>query len=395
MALRHVVFLRNQRSQFGVLQAFTEGLEEAFKRLGIKTDVYDFDDYESGKIIPKITASRPDCTIGFDILLPEDSPLRGLKIPHYAPLSNAAPYYPELRFSKHMLTSFMEEDSCGFYKRLGVENVFFLPQAISRELLPSKGTNLATQKRDLDVVMASNFVNPDAISKVWKEQLSTASYDAMHNLAERVLASPNVSHLQAFFELVEERGPFEKELLDKKLDFFSQLNFLEIYIHNVDRLRMVQSIEGYTVHIYCAKDALPNWQQALKNKKNIRYEEPVSFKELAGIFGRARCVLNSMPTIKRGLHERLLVALSQGASVLSSENIFISSQFYQQKALLEVLSPNYSYINVLLEKAFANEEARLADVISTHKTIEENHTWDARAKTLAETLPPFLNMLKK
>ncbi len=391
MALKSVAFLRNTKSQFGVLESFTAGLEEAFHCLGVKTAVFDFDDYESGKAIGEIVALNPDCTIGFNILLPEDSPLHEFKIPHYAPLCDSATYYPELRLTNHLVASFMEQDSFGFSRKLGVENIFFLPHAIASSSLLSKQQILG-HKRDLDVVVPGSFVNPDAIRKIWEEQLSQDGLNAMLDLAEKVLASPHISHLQAFYELIEERGFFEKELMEKKLDYFSQLNLLEVYIRNIDRLRIVQGIEGHTVHIFCSKVVEPNWKQALKDKKNVQYAGEASFGELASIFARSKMVVNSIPTIKRGLHERLLLALSQGASVLSNENIFIAKDFYQPLATIEYLSPNYK---AQIDDVLKDEQARLNDVISTHDIIRERHTWDVRAKTLVETLPPILEQVRK
>lgn len=122
MSLKSVVFLRNKRSANAVLEAFADGLQEAFGRMGLLTASYDFEEYETGACIPKILAQSPDCTIGFNILLPEDSPLQ---VPHYAPLCDSATYYPELRLTNHLIASFMEQDSFGFYKKLGVQNIFF------------------------------------------------------------------------------------------------------------------------------------------------------------------------------------------------------------------------------------------------------------------------------
>lgn len=389
MTIKSVVFFKNNKSLSGVLEAFTDGLAKALAKQGVAVTSYGWDEYENGKCIAKIAQNPPDCTIGFNILLPEDSPLKELNIPHYAPLCDCATYYPELRLSDHMLASFMEQDSYGFYKRLGVENIFFMPHAINAGAISQdKGM------RDLDIVMAGSFILPEAISKIWGEQLTPQSRDDMLAIAERVLASPNVSHLQAFTELVEQHGSFEKELLSKKLDFFSQLNMLEVYIRNVDRLRLIQAIEGRTVHIFSAKPFAESWKRALKDKKNVQFYDEVPFNELPAIFGRARCVINSIPTIKRGLHERLLLALASGASVLGNDNLFIQSQFPASSANLTYLSPDYKKVNTLLDQAFSNEEKRLADVFATQKIIQENHTWDARAKTLIETLPPFLRRLQ-
>lgn len=367
-----------------MLSAMSKGLEKALNRLGVKTASFDFEEYENGAALDAIKNLKPDCTIGFNILLPEDSPLNELGIVHYAPLCDSATYYPELRLTSHMIASFMDEDSYGFLKMLGVEKIFYMPHAISSDDLSEK-----KGKRDLDVVMAGSFVNPEAIGKVWDEQLSPKGRDTMLEIAERVLASPNLSHLQAFFELVEQHGPFEKELLSKKLDFFSQLNMLEVYIRNTDRLRLIQNIEGRTVHIFSAKVFQHNWQRALQDKKNVQYHDEVPFEQLAEIFGRARAVINSIPTIKRGLHERLLLALAQGASVISNENMVVPVEFRQPNAVLLYLSPDYKGVNTLLDEAFTDEEARLNDVLATHKTIKERHSWDARAKTLIKTLPTF------
>lgn len=385
MALKSVVFLRNKRSANAVLEAFADGLQEAFGRMGLLTASYDFEEYETGACIPKILAQSPDCTIGFNILLPEDSPLR---VPHYAPLCDSATYYPELRLTNHLIASFMEQDSFGFYKKLGVQNIFFLPHAIAAKYLSEK-----QQKRDLDVVVAGSFVNPDVIRKVWQEQLSPKAQQAMLDIAEKVLASPHLSHLQAFLELIEEHGAFEKELLAKKLDFFSQINMLEVYIRNTDRKRLLENIKDHTIHIFTSKEYREAWKFALSGKSNIVFHDNVPFHELPAIFSRARAVVNSMPTIKRGLHERLLLALASGASVLGSDNIFIAKEFNEPKALVTLLSPDYTNVNDLLHNAFQDEDDRVKAVLATHKTIKNAHTWDVRAKNLAAVLPPIIKSL--
>ena len=81
------------------------------------------------------------------------------------------------------------------------------------------------------------------------------------------------------------------------------------------------------------------------------------------------------------------------SSLFYNDNIFIQNQFPTSSAILTYLSPDYKKVNSLLDQALGNEEKRLADVFATHKIIQENHTWDVRAKTLMDTLPPFLRRL--
>jgi hypothetical protein len=183
--------------------------------------------------------------------------------------------------------------------------------------------------------------------------------------------------------------------MKKEINFYDTMNSLELYIRSVDRVRFLQAIEACDLHIFGAKKYEDDWKRVLKGKKRVHFHDEVAHHALPEIFRRARAVLNSLPTIKRGLHERLLLALTQGASVLGNANVFIHSQFGQSKALLNILPPDYNSANALLEEAFQDEDARLEDVFATHSIIRDKHTWDARAETLTKRLPKFLQEIRE
>lgn len=393
MSVQRIDFFHNRRSQYGVLEIFRDGLQKALRKLNVASDSFEFEELEEDTdILPRVAKNHPDCTAGFNILLPRSSPIESLNLPHLSILVDFCSYYPEILRTNHIVATFVEEDSCGFLQHLGFQNALFLPHAIDKELLQAR---VFQTKRNLDVVMSSSYVNPEAIIKLWRERLSKASVDALLQMAEEVLSSPHRSHLQAFVELTEQHGPFEKELLAKKLDYFSELNLLEIYIRNIERQRLIQSITDYEVHMFCSKTSQEKWQEALKNQKNVIYHDEVPFAALPSIFQRAKVVINSIPFIKRGLHERLLVALSQGASCLSNENSYISSQFPQNLAVPQYLGPNYTLVNELIANCLQDEEARLNAVKETHALIGRYHTWDVRAETLVKKLPPILKRIKQ
>jgi len=395
MKLKHIDFFKNTKSQYGVLPAFSVGLRRALERQKVHTNDFDMEALSHGEIVAKLAKNRPDCTAGFNVVIPKHSAIEPLGIPHLSLIVDCATYYPELLQTDHVVASFVEEDSCGFLRMLGFSNVLFLPHAIDRELVSPKNLKeITSEKRDLDVVMCGSYYSADEIVSAWKELLSPSAVTHLIELAEEVMSSTHRTHLQAFVELVEKQGPFEKELLKKKIEYFDLMNSLELYIRSIDRVRFLQAIDGYDLHIFGAKQYEEGWMRELKGKKRLFFHPEVLHDELPKVFRRARCVLNSLPTIKRGFHERLLVALSQGASVLGNDNVYIQSQFPLSKALLNIMPPNYSRANALLDAAFKDEATRLEDVIATHTTIREHHTWDERAKTLLKKLPPLLQQLQ-
>lgn len=381
--------------QYGVQQAFTQGLQAALRRLNILSDSHDYKSLSHGQVVAELAKNSPDCTAGFNVIVAKHSPIEPLGIPHLSMIVDCATYYPELLDAPHAAISFVEEDSVGLFKRLGVQNVFYLPHAIDRELLSAQNVERAKkQKRDLDIVMCGSFHDGDEIIAMWKDLLSEKARRRLMDLAEEVLASPHRSHLQAFVELVELKDDFEGELKEKSIHFFDLMNSLEVYLRSIDRLRYLQAIEVGDIHIFGYKKYEESWKKALKSKKRLFFHPDVPYTELPAVMQRAKVVLNSMPTIKRGLHERILLALSQGASVLSNENSITTRFFPEPLAHLALLPPDYSAANALLEAAFKDEEARLSQVLKTHETILQQHTWDVRAQMLLKTLPPIIESIK-
>ncbi|MBS0654267.1 MAG: hypothetical protein JSR46_00675 [Verrucomicrobia bacterium] len=382
--MKRIDVFKNTKSKYGVLAAFTKGLQEAFRRAKIASRTFDILTQSEGHILSFFAKDMPDYTIGFNVV-PQHMSFEQLGIPHVALIVDCATHYPEILESKNAIAGFVELDSCGFYRQCGQKNVFFFPHAICQKQL--KSVSQMSVKRDLDVVMCGSYCDPEPIREGWKELLSKRAQDTLFDMAEQVLASDNLTHLQLFVTEMEKHGFFADEIRDKEIPAFTMINWLEMYIRGVDRVRFIQAIDGYDVHIFGDQPERAKWEKALKGKKGLYFHDEVAYEALPDIFLRTRAVLNSMPTIKRGLHERLLMGLSQGASVLSNNNVFLANTFHHPKALLNIQLPNYAQANELLAGAFANEEERLIDIEAAHEVIRREHTFDVRVKMLQDVLP--------
>ncbi len=163
----------------------------------------------------------------------------------------------------------------------------------------------------------------------------------------------------------------------------------------VERLQFIESINNYDVHVFGAAEEHANWKALFPDKKNLVLHDEIAYDKLPELFLQSRCVLNSEPMIKNGAHERLLLALCQGASVITSDNVFISSHFPESKAVMGVLEPDFAHLDELLKKCFEDEDARIKDVMATHDVIRSDFTWDVRAEMLLKQLPKMIEELKQ
>lgn len=368
------LFTFGHKQQYGVQEAFSCGLQKALQRAHVASTLYPYQELGTGSLLAALVQNRPDYTAGFNVTVAEHSPLEPLAIPHLAMILDSASYFPELLNNPKALVSFVDNESVAFFQKLGCKNVFFLPHAIERECIQEAQVD----KKDLDVVLTGSYIDPEAIVGTWRDLVSAESFNELTTLSEQVLASATLSPLRAFVELIEKHGAFEQELMQKGISFYDLLNSIDHYIRGMDRKRLVEAIDR-PVHIFGAKQYERFWP------KQCIFHDEVPYSQLHQIFSRARIVLNSMPMFKHALHERLLMSLAYNASVISTDSLYLRSQFPESKAISYYLSPNYTSVNDIIEEMLKDEPARLKAVQATHPILS-HHTWDVRAKELLNYL---------
>lgn len=386
--MRIDLFSNTSGHQYGVQKSFTEALQAAFHRNNVESSIYSYNELGEGKVIGELVKNRPDCTAGFNVTVAKHSPLEPLSIAHLSMILDSASYFPELLHAPNSIVSFVDEDCVSFFKLLGKKHVFYLPHACTVDF----GQNLHLD-RDLDIVLLGSYFDKDEVLQSWQEHLSPKAVDSLLDIAERALASATHSHLELFVKLVEEKGAFEKELVQKSINYFDILSSIELYMRAVDRIGLLEAID-YPIHIFGAKKYEASWKKAIRSSKKCIFHPEVSFSAVPDILLRTRICINSVPTYKRGLHERLLLALACGSSVLTNDNVKLQEAFGASSALLPYLYPNYEKVNSLIEATLSDEGERKTNAVATHDILRRHHSWDARAKYLVELLPPILAQIQ-
>ncbi len=381
MKLKTIAFFTYPKNhQYGVQQAFSEGLARALERAGVGSELFAYTDLGSGQILANLTKNRPSCTAGFNVVVGEHSPLEPLGLCHLSMIVDAASYFPELLKNPLAITSFVDEDSVGFFKMMGAKHVIYLPHAVEKAHVVSDNS-----MRDIDILLAASYIDIDEVVDILRALLSEKSSRELIQKAETVLSSETLSPLQAFVELVESHGSFEEELLQKKIPYFDLMNVFDRYIRAIDRVRIMEAIDR-PLHIYGT-----GWK---KNSKDI-FHDPVPFEKMPELLRRSKIVINSVPMFKRGLHERLLLALASGASVVTNKSYGLQKVFGEGGGLDYFLAPHYKDVNLAIERALGDEDSRFKAVLERHDLILQEHTWDARAKELILQLPPHIEAIEK
>jgi hypothetical protein len=377
--LKRIDIFQHPTSQYGVLGYFGQKLKEALERQHYTVRMFHPQEMSIGDILAKLQEEPPECTLAFNLIMPEASPLSELNIPHVAVLVDWATYYPELVKSTNSVSAFVDKTACEFFQSLGQKHVLFFPHAVEKEIF-SKG--IQAHPRDLEVVFSGTYMDEDAILAPWKEKLSQKAVRLMDQIAEETLTSKTRPHVAFFHD-----DEVLHELKNKQINIFSYFTGIDQLLRARDRIRLVQAVDGADLHIFGAAKDQEKWKKQLRGKRAVHFHDACSFEELFSIFSRAKYVLNSAPMHKGALHERLLYALSLGATVITNHSEFLQNNFPDTSALIYFEPPNYQAINSHLTQ---NEHVRMQEVMKARAIIEANHTWDHRVKLLQKELPKLL-----
>ena len=391
--MKTIHLFTNKKSQFGVLEIFSNELQEALRRAGIHSKTYDILQEGMGDIVAGFKDDMPECTIGFNMTITPDFFFDVFQIPHVAIYVDSISYHREMLDCPNIIGCFVEEDSRQFLQTLNRTNTLFFPHAIDTSYLRDK-SELTGRDREYDVVMCGTFYDPNFYLNNWKDLFSKRIADLLQDLAISVLYSNSRSPLRAFCEEVHPGDSVDKELLSLGIARFHVANSLEQYVRAIERMRFVDAISDYDVHVFGAKEEHVKWKHAFPDKKRLFLHDEVAYTSLPELFRRSKIVINSAPMIKHGIHERILLALSQGASVITSDNVYISQRFIQEKAVQGVLAPNFKNLDAIIEEMLEDEDERLDEVLETHPMIRSEFSWDARVTMLNERLPEMIQEIK-
>lgn len=393
-ALTKVAIFENSKSQHDVLRHFTSSLRRAFSNIGIKSITFDILEQSPTEILAMLVKEQVDCSLGFNVVVPEDLFFNVTQAPHVALIVDSATYYPELEHCPHSIATFAEEDSLQFMRLHNLPYTLYLPHAIDANLASEEKEGIVLRsQRDLDIVFAGSFIDPDAPYRLLKEYLEKPCITELDSIIEETLTDPNKSHLLRIIQLFERKESFAAQVFTSPIPPADIFNLVELIIRGRDRIRLLQNITEHNVHIVGAPQDESLWKAVLPRNKEVQFHKSVPYGDLFNLFLRSKIVLNSTPTIKRGYHERIFLAAAAGATVVTNSSSYTGHYPLVPPAVVTYTPLEYTKLNHLIHTICAEDDKRLQAVTAFRREIHINHTWDVRAKELALKLPAMISAI--
>jgi len=378
-------------SNYGVLHYFTNQLNEALKRQGIKSRVLEAKRTDPGPFLKAIFDNPPECTLSFNGLLPDDQGhffCDMINIPHVACLVDSpTSYIPLIRSDKTIITC-VDRTSVDFFQGLGFDKVLFMPHAIEPSIAPDLHV-----KWDYDVVMLSSCIDYEAIRASWKKKFSAPIREAMEEAIEMALDDFNIPFHLAFVKSLDRQVSRQTGIDPTTVNFLAILDEIEMFIRGKDRTELVKAIDEANVDIFGSAQGLTGWKKYLGKKSNVKIHDPVPFEQALKIMQHSKIILNSCPWINYGGHERLFAGIASGSLVITNENSFLNAQFKDGESIVFYQPRHWDKANHRINEYLSNEPKRLKIVENGRKIVMKSHTWDQRAAQLIKELPPILKKI--
>jgi hypothetical protein len=346
------------------------------------------DYYNPKPFLEELFRHRPDCTLSFNGLLPDDQGrffCDMIKIPHVACLVDAPNAFLPLVSSAYTLITCPDRFGCEFFQGLNCQNVLFLPHATGKD-----ETHPAAAERPLDVVMLGSCFDYEGRRASWKEQFPETICRAMEDAVELTFADQHTPYVQAFVNALDLQFAKLQSVDLKNINYPMIFEELDAYLRGRDRVALLRAIKDAHVHVYGSSDDNVSWQDYIGDQSNIEIHPSVDFHSALEIMKQAKIVLNSSPHLKNGAHERIFSGFAHGALVVTAENIYLREQFKDGQDIVFYRYNQWDNVNAKINHYLQNESERCVLVERAQKIVAAHHTWDQRAQVLLKEIAPLL-----
>ncbi|PJD96126.1 MAG: hypothetical protein CK425_06905 [Parachlamydia sp.] len=374
------------RSLYGVLNAFTDDFAEALSRQGVICRVLEANRDNPQPFLDQLFRDPPDCTLSFNGLLPDEEGrffCDLIQIPHVACLVDAPTHFLPLANSPLTIITTVDRSSQTFFHEIEHPQTFFMPHGVDKDF---KDIHAA---RKYSVVMLSSCIDYEAIHSNWQERFAPPLVEALNEAATVALSPKRTSYMHAFVQAIDKQAKLGRTI-DPQLNFVEALDMLERYIRGKDRVEMVRSIKNAPVDVFGTDDGTKKWSDFFKDQPNVRCHPQVRYEEALQIMQQTKILLSSCAWISDGLHERIPAGTQAGALVVCQENPYLLENFPQDQSLLFYTHGAWDKLNDQVDYYLGHEQERKNRVEAGKTLVQQNHTWDHRARQLLQELNVIL-----
>jgi len=236
--------------------------------------------------------------------------------------------------------------------------------------------SLETGERDIDVVLAGSYEDPEAIAAGWRQGAGKTTATLLDEIAERTLKdplTPLANHAQQAFDAHQ----VPVDVLEPDA-YCSLLVLVDRYVRSFWRGRCLEALDaaGIAANVYGL-----DWSRFRRATRH-RFLGSIGFTELYPILKRAKVLLAVGANFPHGSHERVLTAMRCGAATVTDHNPYFASTFAadRQLAFYDLARPESAADKVAALLAHRGERESLGE--AGRQAVVESHTWQHRARQL-------------
>jgi hypothetical protein len=163
-------------------------------------------------------------------------------------------------------------------------------------------------QREHDIVFVKTAVNPKQLRAGW-DNYPKKIRDIMEECAARLLTGVDVTVAVQCAQIFQERLVHWG---DRHELFLSCCSMVDRYVRAVRAERMVSALMEHENALIVG-----NWAYLDRSKSRATFRDPMPAVELDALYADSRIVVNTLPTVRYGLHERIVSGLLSKTAVVS------------------------------------------------------------------------------
>lgn len=369
-------------NQYGTAWQFLQGMYAALQRAGVTCRLLDFDPQFLREHLLTLHYDPPDMTFSFGTVSigSRQRLCDTVGIPHFSYLLDLAGYYVPHLQSPYSLASCIDRSDLEFLERLQVKNALFLPHATHA------GARGLAGERPYDVAFVGTAVDLEALVRGWKKDYGDKVAMVLEGVGKAILLQRAVPTPRILLEGLERGGV----ALGESFLFSHALRAVEDYARGKDRFEMLRAIRSFPVHVFGGAGNGRGWQELLGGQDNIVVHGALDYSATLEVMQKSRVVLNSAPTLKFGLHERIVDGLAAGALVVAEDLPYVGEAFLAGEEIVLRPCGMWEGLDESVASLLEGEARRNEMALAGRAKVLSAHTWDHRAATLLEKVPQLL-----
>lgn len=256
-----------------------------------------------------------------------------------------------------------------YYPHIRSVHVLSLGGVINSTLLPWK-------ERPYQLTFTGTYTSPALIEKTLREEGGSAA-DLIFNLAAELKIHPHMT----LEELVTTSLP---GLSPQTFSGTMRMLFpVDMYIKAWFRHQVLVALLEAQIHLHVFGSG---WQDfPLSGSPYFHYQGEFLYEELPKVMSQSQFVLNCNPWFKDGIHDRIFMALCNGAIPFSDPSTSMEAFFTHKKDIAFYQLHDLTQCPVLFESLIKDTSNCLAMSLNAFK-IGASHTYANRGNTLLEIL---------